>query len=193
VVRPFELGRLRLRPGRERGRTLLLIILGTLGLGQALDSAVMLLGLAHRGAMAVIRRALEGAAGGELFLAVVLIGVLAGAAEEIFFRGYIQTALAQHWGPWRAVPLTSLGFAIFHIDPVHAVLAFALGLWLGFVTEATGSVLPAAAAHVVNNVIYTLLTALRVGVEGVGPNAGLGLAGGLIFLGCAVAVGRRPG
>jgi membrane protease YdiL (CAAX protease family) len=193
VHRPFDVARLRLRPGREKGVTLVLVILGTLAVGQALDSAVTLLGLGQRGALAVIRRALEGAAGPDLFAAVVVIGVVAGATEEVFFRGYIQTALRRHWRSWAAVPLTSLGFAIFHPDPTHAVLAFALGIWLGFVTERTASALPAVAAHVVNNVAFTLLTALGVGVEGAGPNAALGLAAVLVFVGCAVGVGRRPG
>jgi membrane protease YdiL (CAAX protease family) len=193
VHRPFEASRLRLHPGREKGLTLLVIILGTLALGQALDSAVALLGLAHRGAMAMIRQALEGAAGPELFAAVVVIGVVAGAAEEVFFRGYVQTALRQHWRPWAAVLLTSLGFAILHLDPLHAALAFALGIWLGFVTERTGSALPAVAAHVVNNVVFTLLTALGVSVESVGSNAALGLGALLLFLGCAVGVGRPAG
>src|SRR5438128_655453 len=63
VSRPLDLGRLRLRPGRETGRDLVAIVLGTLALGQALDSLTLLAGLGQRGSMAVIRRALEGAAG----------------------------------------------------------------------------------------------------------------------------------
>src|SRR5918999_790587 len=38
VVRPFEAARLRLYPGRERGGTLVLVVVGTLTLSQVLDS-----------------------------------------------------------------------------------------------------------------------------------------------------------
>ena len=46
---------LRLMPGSETGRTLLLMILGTLALGQTLDSLTALAGLAQRGNMLIIR------------------------------------------------------------------------------------------------------------------------------------------
>src|SRR6185503_2826590 len=67
VARPLDPARLRLLPGRETGDQLAAMILGTLALGQVLDSATVLAGLGNRGAMALIRRALEGAAGPELF------------------------------------------------------------------------------------------------------------------------------
>src|SRR5581483_2795069 len=143
MARPLDPGRLRLRPGRERGRDLVAVILGVLGLGQLLDSLTTLAGLGDRGAMAVIRRAIEGAAGPDLFGAVVVIGVLASAAEEIFFRGFMQSRLRERWPPWAAVVTTSLAFGLLHVEWLHALLAFALGLYLGFVTERAGSALPA--------------------------------------------------
>ncbi|MGH7309979.1 MAG: lysostaphin resistance A-like protein [Candidatus Rokuibacteriota bacterium] len=191
VTRPLDVAGLRLLPGRETGTTLGLMILGTLALGQALDSALALLGLADRGAMALIRSALTGAAGAELFLAVLVIGVFAGAAEEVFFRGYLQTGLREHLSPTGAVVTAALGFALFHGEVVHGSVAFALGLWLGYITERAGSALPAVACHVVNNSLFTLLTVFGVTVEGAGPNAAVGAASLLAFAGCAVLVARR--
>jgi membrane protease YdiL (CAAX protease family) len=193
AARPLDPARLRLRPGRETGATLALMILGTLALGQALDSAVTLAGLAGRGTMAVIRRALEGTTGADLFAAVLIIGLVAGSAEEVFFRGYLQTTLRQRWGPAPAVVLAAGAFAVLHLEPLHVALSFALGLWFGFVTEQAQSALPAVAAHVVNNVVFTLLTALGVTVGGVGPNVVVGLASVLVFLGCAAGVSRGVG
>jgi membrane protease YdiL (CAAX protease family) len=167
------------------------MILGTLALGQALDSALAVLGLANRGTMALIRSALEGAAGAELFLAVLVIGVIAGAAEEVFFRGYLQTSLREHLSPAGAVVAAALGFALFHPDPVHGPVALALGLWLGGITERAGSALPAVACHVVNNSLFTLLTVFGVTVDGAGPNAALGVASLLVFAGCVVLVARE--
>jgi hypothetical protein len=184
VARPPDAARLRLLPGRETGRSLLVMVVGVLALGQALDCLTSLLGLGNRGALPEIRRALAGAVGPDLFFAVIVIGVVAGTAEEVFFRGYMQAALRRRWPRWAAVVTTSVCFAILHVELIHAVLAFSLGLYLGFVTELTGSALPAVVCHVVNNAVFTLLTAVGVAVNGVGANAGLAAVAAVAFVGC---------
>ena len=63
--------------------------------------------LAGRITKANPRRVLETAVGPDLFGAVVVFGVIAGAAEELFFRGYMQTRLAEAWGPSRAIVVTA--------------------------------------------------------------------------------------
>ncbi|OLE39922.1 MAG: hypothetical protein AUG00_00120 [Candidatus Rokubacteria bacterium 13_1_20CM_2_70_7] len=193
VMRPLDPARLRLKPGRETGPTLVVMIVGTLALGQTLDSATAVAGLADRGTMAVIRRALEGTSGLDLFAAALVIGVIAGVAEEVFFRGYMQTRLAEQWPPSVAVLVTSFAFGLLHLEWLHAMLAFGLGLWLGFVTERAGSALPAVAAHVINNTLFTVLTAGGITVTAFWPNAVLGGASALVFAGCAVWLGRAPG
>jgi membrane protease YdiL (CAAX protease family) len=130
----------------------------------------MLAGFGQRGSMALIRRALEGAAGPALFNAVLVIGVMASAAEELFFRGYMQTRLRSRWPAWAAVAATSAAFALLHLEWLHVVLALALGLYFGALTEMTGSALPAMTCHIVNNVVFILLTALGGSVEGFRPN-----------------------
>jgi membrane protease YdiL (CAAX protease family) len=185
VARPVDPVRLRLMPGRETGAQLGAMIVGTLALGQALDSVTVLTGLANRGAMAVIRRAIESATGPDLFAAVVVIGVLAGSAEEMFFRGYMQGRLRERFTPAVAVVITSVAFALLHLEWIHAGMALVLGLWLGFVTEQAGSALPAVAAHVINNALFTLLTALIGNIDDRALNMMFLAASSVIFLGCA--------
>jgi len=191
ACRPFDPARLRLLPGRENGIDLAVIVIGTLALGQALDSLTTIVGLADRGSLATIRRALEGAVGPELFAAVLVIGPLAGTAEEIFFRGYMQTTLSTRWRPAIAIVITSVAFGVMHLEWVHALLALALGLWLGFVAEQKGSALPAVTAHVINNTLFTLLTATAASVAGFWPNVSLGSASALVFVGALAWVARR--
>jgi membrane protease YdiL (CAAX protease family) len=191
VARPLDPVRLRLVPGRETGDQLVAMILGTLALGQVLDSATTLTGLGNRGAMAVIRRAIEGAAGPELFAAVVVIGVLAGSAEEVFFRGYMQTGLRERWPRALAMIVTSVAFGLLHMEWLHAVLALTLGLWLGFITEQAGSALPAIAGHVVNNVVFTVLTATLGTLQDRTLNMALLTGSAVIFFACALWVWRR--
>jgi membrane protease YdiL (CAAX protease family) len=188
--RGFDPARLRLRPGRERGRDLALMILGMLALGQALDSLTALVGLGRHGALWDARRLLAGVAGGELFVAVLVIGPLAGAAEELFFRGFMQTRLREHWWPRWAVVGTSVCFALMHIEWLHALLAFVLGLYLGFITELAGSALPAVASHVVNNALFTLATALGGTVLAFWPNVALLVGSLAVFAACVVPLLR---
>jgi uncharacterized protein len=186
VDRGASLARLRLMPGRETGRTLAVMVIGMLALAQLLDSLTMLAGLGQHGTLVSIRRALAQAVGPDLFAAVLVIGVLAGSAEEIFFRAYMQTRLGERFPPAAAVLVASACFGILHFEWLHALLAFALGLYLGWITELAGSALPAMACHVINNALFTILTALWGTLEGFGLNAGLVAVCGLVFTACVV-------
>jgi uncharacterized protein len=190
VARPLDPARLRLVPGRETGDQLAAMILGTLALGQLLDSVTVLAGLADRGTMVVIRRAIEGAAGPELFAAVVVIGILAGSAEEVFFRGYMQARLRERWSVPVAVLVTSVAFGLLHLEWLHAGLAVILGTWLGLITERAGSALPAIAAHVINNVVFTVVTATAGTLHDRSLNMALLSVSAVIFFACALWIWR---
>ena len=118
---------------------------------------------------------------------------LAPLAEEIFFRGFMLTRLREHWGGRRAIVATAACFGVLHVDPngIHMLLAFVMGLYLGFVAERTGSTLPAIACHVVNNVVYTLQTALGGTLEGRASNAALATGCLVLFVACLAWL-RRP-
>jgi membrane protease YdiL (CAAX protease family) len=192
IVRPLDVARLRLRPGWETGPTLAVMALGLLALGQALDSATVLLGLDERGTLVLIRRVLEQTRGPDLFAAVVVLGLGASAVEEIFFRGYMQARLGERWSPPAAVLASSAAFAILHVDVslVYMGLALALGLYLGFVAQLSGSTLPAIVCHVVNNVTFTLQTALGLAVVGREANVKAVMASVAVFVACVVWLRR---
>jgi membrane protease YdiL (CAAX protease family) len=192
IVQPTTPAVLRLRPGWETGPVLAAMALGMLALGQALDSLTWIIGLGQRGSIAIVRRVLEGAVGPELFAAVVVFGVIAGVAEELFFRGYMQTRLSQAWGPTRGVLVAAACFGVLHVDAsgVHVALAFVMGLYLGFVVERTGSVLPAVVCHVLNNVGYTLQTAFGGIVEDRFTNAMIAAACAVLVALCIAWVSR---
>jgi membrane protease YdiL (CAAX protease family) len=186
MVQPTSPAELRLAPGWESGRVLAVMALGMLALGQALDSLVWLIGASNRGTLPVVRRLLETAVGPDLFAAVVVFGIIAGMAEELFFRGYMQTRLAAAWGGTRAVLVTSACFGALHVDTsgVHMLLAFAMGLYLGHVVETSGSVLPAIVCHVINNAAYTLQTAFGGTIHDRRTNAVVAAACVLLFALC---------
>ncbi|XZE52632.1 CPBP family glutamic-type intramembrane protease [Planctomycetaceae bacterium SH139] len=90
---------------------------------------------------------------GFLFPLVLLIGVTPAICEEILFRGFLQRRLTQLLPAWLGILLASVAFAALHVDPVHALGVLPLGLWLGFLAHASGSLWPAIFGHFTNNTL----------------------------------------
>jgi membrane protease YdiL (CAAX protease family) len=189
-VRPLDPTRFRLRPGWETGPVLAVMTLGVLALSQTLDSTTRLLGLADQGSLVVFRQVLERAAGPELFTSVLVLGFGAGIAEEVFFRGYMQSRLREHWPAPAAVLVTSAAFALLHLSAVHVALAFVLGLYLGFVADLAGSALPSIVCHVANNVVFTLQTAMGFAVLDRDTNLVAAAAGSVLVVLCVLWLRR---
>ena len=160
MAREGSARRLRLRAGRAGFVRTALMVVGLLAVGQAADSAVALAGWGGKGALGMMARAMEGAGAGSLVLALLVLGLLAGTAEELFFRGFMQTRLRQRLGPWPAIGITALAFGLMHFDPLHTPLALLLGLFLGWITELSGSIVPAMVVHVVNNAVWVVMVGL---------------------------------
>lgn len=92
----------------------------------------------------------------ELLLSTGLIPALSIAvagplAEELMFRGVIQTRQEQAMPVWAAVVLQAVLFGVVHGTPVQMAYAFLLGLVFGFLRSRTGSILPGFAAHAAFN------------------------------------------
>jgi len=84
-----------------------------------------------------------------LFLAIVII---APVGEELLFRGFLQQFLEQHWKDvTRAILVTSLFFAIIHMNSYWLIQIYILGIFLGYLSWRTGSVIPSLILHAINN------------------------------------------
>ncbi len=93
------------------------------------------------------------------FFATLLgAGLLAPVAEELFFRGFLYTALRQRFGIAAAVTISSAVFAVGHIDALGVVAAsFIMGIALALAYEYTRSLWVAIAIHAFNNSLATIL------------------------------------
>ncbi len=97
---------------------------------------------------------------GEIQRFIVIVG-LAPVMEEWLFRGVIQQGLMGNLGRWRGIILTAFLFAICRIVPglppstllSFLLVSFAMGLLLGCVRVATGSLLAAILLHTGFNLI----------------------------------------
>ena len=114
-------------------------------------------------------------------LAVLLLGTVVilcqSAAEELFFRGWLQRALLGVVAPTGAIAATAAAFALLHIlggarAPLAIVNLFLGGCVFGLIAWRSGSIVPAIAAHFGWNWAEQLLW-------GVDPNPGTGAFGAL--------------
>ncbi len=93
---------------------------------------------------------------GKLMGSAILIVFLAPLGEEMVFRGIAYTALRRR-GRTRALIVTSLLFAVAHMQVIHFAPIFCIGLVLAYLFERTGSLKPVIALHVLVNFILMIL------------------------------------
>ena len=80
---------------------------------------------------------------------LLLISVLAGFGEELLFRGVLQTGIEQFSGsPWMALAIASVVFGLAHpMSVTYAVLAGAIGVYLGWLLMASDNLLVPIVTH----------------------------------------------
>ncbi len=96
---------------------------------------------------------------------LLVIAVLPAICEELAFRGFMLSGLRHVGHKWTAIIVSSLFFASTHAIFQQSLVAFALGLVLGFVAVQTGSILPAILFHVTHNSLAILLKNLSTRLE----------------------------
>jgi len=93
-----------------------------------------------------------------LAVLVLGVGVLAPVAEELMFRGIIQSRLVQRWGAPVGIVVASVLFAVAHADPQHAISVLPMGLMLGWMAHHTGSIRVPILVHLLNNTFAVVTT-----------------------------------
>jgi len=78
--------------------------------------------------------------------------------EEVLFRGFLQPALREAVGVWKAIFLSAFLFAFVHLNVYVFLQIFLLGLVLAYLYEKTGTLLSPIFVHMLHNI--TTLTYL---------------------------------
>lgn len=90
----------------------------------------------------------------DLVMGILIIGVLAGISEEIYFRGAILGCLLHsRMNKHAAIWVTAVIFSLFHFQVFGFFPRVILGGFFGYLTWWTGSIWVAAIVHVINNSI----------------------------------------
>lgn len=114
---------------------------------------------------------LKGAFQEATFVDLALISVLAGAGEEAFFRGFLQTAAAGYVGLPVAILAVSVAFGAAHlISPAYATFTAILSVLFGVLYVWSGNIVVPMIAHAAYDLV-ALLYAMRYRKKGHGAHA----------------------
>ncbi len=86
-----------------------------------------------------------------ILLVLFHIAVVPAVCEEILFRGYVLRSFQESWGYIVAIIVSGIIFGAFHLQLAHLLPLAAIGILLGYLTWASESIIPAMAAHFLNN------------------------------------------
>ncbi|WP_162142529.1 CPBP family intramembrane glutamic endopeptidase [Aneurinibacillus terranovensis] len=86
-------------------------------------------------------------------LEILFVGFFVPVAEEMMFRGVLQTVLVERFGAVIGVVGSSFLFAAIHVDPVLFPPLFTLGLMLGWLRHHHRSLWASVLFHALNNTI----------------------------------------
>ena len=82
----------------------------------------------------------------------IILSVIPALVEESLFRGYLQRRFLQRWSPAVAISVSSLLFAIMHMDSLrHIIAVVPLGVVTGLLAYRTNSVKPGMLVHAIHN------------------------------------------
>jgi membrane protease YdiL (CAAX protease family) len=133
-------------------------------------------------------------------LVSIVLSVIPALVEEILFRGYLQRRFLQRWSPAVAIGVSSVLFALMHMDSwQHMIAVVPLALVNGLLAYRTNSVKPGMLVHAIHNMgavgFGAAITVLSAHMSDAA--AGLVVLGGisvlaLIGLPAVVSLLRRP-
>lgn len=77
--------------------------------------------------------------------------------EELLFRGYLQYSIATKFSKFQSIIITSLIFALLHMDIISFFSIFLLSCVIGFYKEKTNSLFYPILIHFMNNLFNVLI------------------------------------
>lgn len=142
-------------------------------------------------ANASVRVLLGGTSVGDLVVSFLIVAVLAGVSEELFFRGALQRLLASgSLNPHVAIWLAAVIFSAFHVQFYGFFPRLFLGAYFGYLLWWSRSIWVPVMAHVFNNgmVVCSMWHSQKAGVEQSGDMNNLGIDSAWMIVASVVLV-----
>lgn len=182
--------RMRWRPERLSLLDVVVCAVGTQAIGAVALAALTLLEV-KGGLLASMSGAAKDTSPAQFALLLLFGAIAPGLAEELTFRGLLQTRLVERWGAVTGVVVSATLFGLWHLDVRQGLMAMMMGLWLGWCALRHQSIVNVAFAHVANNAFaFTLARFADQEPEGSAPFSTIAV-GLLVTALCAAVVQRR--
>jgi len=97
------------------------------------------------------------------YVIALLLLFIIGPAEEIFWRGFVQSRFAARWGDWTGLIAATAAYTLVHVWSGNIMLMIAAlvgGLYWGFIYKHTRNLFPVIVSHAVWDVLVFLLLPL---------------------------------
>lgn len=126
-------------------------------LPESMAGAEMFFRQLEEGANATVELLMTGASILSLIVSVLIVGVLAGFSEELFFRGALQRILGMsRMNKHLAIWLVAFIFSAFHFQLFGFVPRMLLGAFLGYLLWWSGSLWLPVIVHIFNNTMVVI-------------------------------------
>jgi len=108
-------------------------------------------------ANATLTKLMGGTGVGSLVISLLIVGILAGFSEEIFFRGSLQRLIGFNGNKHTAIILTAFIFSAIHLQFYGFFPRLLLGALFGYLYYWSGSLIVPVFAHAFNNSMYVVV------------------------------------
>ncbi|MDH6194186.1 membrane protease YdiL (CAAX protease family) [Mycobacterium frederiksbergense] len=98
---------------------------------------------------------------------LVLVSFIAPICEEVVYRGLLWGALEQRWGRWVAVTVSTVVFALAHLEPIRAPLLLVVAIPIALARLYSGNLWAGIVAHQVTNLLPGIV--MMLGLTGMLP------------------------
>ena len=96
---------------------------------------------------------LEERSGNVVFFLTIFVSILGPIIEEIFFRGFLYSAIRKRFGVIAGVLLSSALFSMLHTNIASFLPIMVLGILMAFLYETTSSLITPITVHILHNSI----------------------------------------
>lgn len=92
------------------------------------------------------------------YLLIIISGMVSfigPVVEEVFFRGFFYSALKKNLNAIKAILISAVIFSLLHTNLMAFAPIVVLGMFLAYLREKTGSLIPSICVHIIHNAALT--------------------------------------
>lgn len=97
-----------------------------------------------------------------IWLGILLIGILPAVTEELLFRGVVQNSFIRKYSPAVGIIVSSIIFGIYHMNWLQGINAVLIGLALGYLYYKTKSLWITMLFHFGNNALSVIIDKFKI-------------------------------